>query len=138
MLTLGIASGEVRTWTDTTGKFKVEAEFVSLEDGQVTLRGATNKTKQIPLDKLSAADKVLAVELGKARDESIAAIEKLGGRFSSDPPGLHLENTKVTDAGLEHLEGMTGMTLLTLGDTLVTNTGVEKLQAALPKCKIMH
>ena len=114
MLTLGIASGEVRTWTDTTGKFKVEAEFVSLEDGQVTLRGATNKTKQIPLDKLSAADKVLAVELGKARDESIAAIEKLGGRFSSDPPGLHLENTKVTDAG------------------------VEKLQAALPKCKIMH
>ena len=45
LLSLGIASAEVRTWTDTTGKFKIEAEFVALEDGEVTLRSSnTGKT----------------------------------------------------------------------------------------------
>ena len=49
---------------------------------------------------------------------------------------LFLNNTKVTDAGLEHLKGMTNLRKLTLVDTQVTDEGVDKLQQALPDCKI--
>lgn len=45
-----------RTWTDTTGRFELEAVFVGLEDGKVSLRRADNRVIAIPLEKLSAAD----------------------------------------------------------------------------------
>lgn len=54
------ASAGARNWTDASGKFTVEAEFVALEDGVVTLRGTTGKTKKIPLKNLSAADQEVA------------------------------------------------------------------------------
>ncbi len=48
---------EVREWTDRTGKFKTEAEFVGLTDGNVTLKKpGTDKTVSLPLERLSAAD----------------------------------------------------------------------------------
>jgi len=52
-----------RPWTDSTGKRTVEAEFVSLADGKVTLKKADGKTVTIALDKLSAADQKVAKEL---------------------------------------------------------------------------
>lgn len=48
---------------------------------------------------------------------------------------LILQNTKITDAGLEHLKGLTQLQQLNL-NTKVTDQGVERLQQALPKCKI--
>jgi hypothetical protein len=42
----------------------------------------------------------------------------------------------VTDAGLEHLKGLTSLKYLFLMNTQVTDAGMEDLQAALPKCKI--
>ncbi len=51
---------------------------------------------------------------------------------------LYLDNTEITDAGLEHLEGLTGLDYLILDNTKVTDTGVRKLQAALPICKIIY
>ena len=51
---------------------------------------------------------------------------------------LALMNTKVTDAGLEHLNGLIKLESLFLEGTQVTDEGVEKLQQALPKCKILH
>lgn len=47
----------VRTWTDATGKHKVEAELVGVADGKVTLRKTDGKTTTIALDKLSDADR---------------------------------------------------------------------------------
>lgn len=48
---------EYRTWTDTTGKFKVEAAFVKLENGKVELKRKDNgKTLSLPIEKLSKAD----------------------------------------------------------------------------------
>lgn len=44
---------------------------------------------------------------------------------------LSLDYTLITDAGLAHLEGLTGLKVLYL-----IGTGVERLQAALPDCKI--
>lgn len=50
----------MRTWIDATGRFKIEADFVSLADGTVTLRRADGKNMEIPLEKLSAADQTHA------------------------------------------------------------------------------
>jgi len=49
---------------------------------------------------------------------------------------LHLDYTKVTDAGLEHLKGLTSLTELDIHNTKVTDEGVKKLRKALPNCKI--
>jgi hypothetical protein len=49
---------------------------------------------------------------------------------------LWLNDTQVTDAGLECLKGLTELEWLNLKNTQVTNDGVNKLQRALPHCKI--
>jgi hypothetical protein len=49
---------------------------------------------------------------------------------------LNLFDTKVTDAGLVHLKGLTSLQSLTLFNTEVTDAGVEGLQSALPQCSI--
>ena len=52
-----VLADDVRLWTDSTGKFKTEAEFVSYGDGVVTLRKpGTDKTVKIPLERLSDPD----------------------------------------------------------------------------------
>jgi hypothetical protein len=50
------SAAEIRTWTDSTGKFQVRAKFLSLTAGKVTLELDTGGQVEIPLDKLSAAD----------------------------------------------------------------------------------
>ena len=45
---------------------------------------------------------------------------------------------RVTDAGLEHLEGMTTLKKISVHETPVTDAGEKKLQQALPHCKIEH
>jgi serine/threonine protein kinase len=51
--------------------------------------------------------------------------------------GLDLIRTQVSDAGLEHLARIQSLVDLYLLGTKVTRDGVRKLQAALPKCKIV-
>ncbi|NNE01187.1 MAG: hypothetical protein HKN47_28060 [Pirellulaceae bacterium] len=57
-----------RTWSDITGKFKVDAEFVEVTDGKVSLKRADGRTMSIPIDKLSAADQAHVKELEKAAE----------------------------------------------------------------------
>jgi hypothetical protein len=45
---------------------------------------------------------------------------------------LSLENTQVTDAGLEHLKGLTRLRTLVLIRTQVSKAGTEELTRALP------
>jgi uncharacterized membrane protein YgcG len=47
------ASAKMRTWTDSTGKYTVKAEFVSADKETVTLQTDAGKTKSIPLARLS-------------------------------------------------------------------------------------
>ena len=49
---------------------------------------------------------------------------------------LLLSGPEITDAGLEHLEGLNKLKSLVLGDTQVTDAGVAKLKQALPECRI--
>lgn len=51
---------------------------------------------------------------------------------------LGLSGTKIGDPALDHLRELTGLKLLFCIGTAVTDAGVEKLQRALPKCKIAH
>ena len=46
-----------RKWTDKTGKFSIEAEYVRTEGGKVVLRRADGKVMRVDLDKLSESDK---------------------------------------------------------------------------------
>ena len=49
-------AAEPRTWTDATGKFKIQAEFVSEQNGSVTLRQTDGSEVEIPINKLSKPD----------------------------------------------------------------------------------
>jgi hypothetical protein len=48
---------EMRTWVDSTGSYSIQARFVSLADGKVTLQKTDGSQIEIPLEKLSAGDK---------------------------------------------------------------------------------
>ena len=50
---------------------------------------------------------------------------------------LTLERTSVTDAGLVHLEKLRNLRNLNLSKTAVSMAGIDRLQRALPKCKIV-
>ena len=110
---------------------------------------------------------VQAQTVKESQDAAVAAIRKLGGNvtFDEKSPGkplvsvdlmdskvtdaglvhlkgltklqsLSLISTKVTDAGLVHLKGLTKLQSLNLSFSKVTDAGVKDLQTALPKCKI--
>ena len=83
-LLAGIANGE--TWTDKSGNYQVEAEFVGLEDRSVVLRKIDGSTVKVPIDRLSAESRAQAkrlYEMSKSRS--------VGG---GAPP------TRGTDAGI--------------------------------------
>lgn len=54
--TLGATERPFRTWTDSSGKFTVEAQFMGAAFGNVKLRRRDGTTITVPLDKLSEAD----------------------------------------------------------------------------------
>ncbi len=68
-----------RTWTDSTGKRRVEAEFVDAGGGVVWLRRSDGETVSIPLSELSQADRDYVAELLRQ--------EKAGRRLTADGPG---------------------------------------------------
>ena len=45
-----------REWTDSTGKYKVEAEFIDHKDGKVRLKNSDGKIVTVAVDKLSKED----------------------------------------------------------------------------------
>jgi len=53
---------DFRTWTDTTGGFRVEAQLVDHDDGQVTLKKRDGQTIIVPLERLSEADRAYLAE----------------------------------------------------------------------------
>ncbi len=70
------AADNVRTWSDTTGKFQIRAKFVEVSDGKVVLEREDGAQVTIPLDKLSEADRKVAADMMKAAEESPFKITK--------------------------------------------------------------
>ena len=68
----------------------------------------------------------------KQQREAVKAIEALGGRVKLDESGnvsnVVLSNTKVSDAGLVHLKGLTSLTTLGLFNTKITDAGLVNLK----------
>ena len=54
--TPNVTSPALRTWTDSTGKFQIEAELVKVEDGKVQLKQKDGQLLAIALEKLSKED----------------------------------------------------------------------------------
>jgi endonuclease YncB( thermonuclease family) len=48
---------ETRRWSDNTGRFSAAAKFTRFTNDKVTLTKADNKTVEVPLDRLSEADR---------------------------------------------------------------------------------
>lgn len=76
-----------------------------------------------------------AAEVNPEQAKALAEIENLGGKVVIDKESpdkavlaVDLRKTKVTDAGLEHLTGLTKLQLLKLGSTKVTDAGLEHLR----------
>ena len=65
---LATATAHSRTWTDASGEHTVEADFVSLAGGNITLKTTSGKVTTFPLANLSAADRAFAEKLAKAGD----------------------------------------------------------------------
>lgn len=63
-----LLADELRTWTDSSGNFTIEANFISLEGNKVLLEKADGSRIQIELNKLKLEDRTYAMrENGKKR-----------------------------------------------------------------------
>ncbi len=62
-------AAKARTWTDSTGKFKIDAQLVEFKDDQVTLRRTDGKTISLPLNRLSQQDQQF-VKTSQAKPEA--------------------------------------------------------------------
>jgi hypothetical protein len=79
-----VAGSKSRSWTDITGKHRIEAAFVEIKDGKAVLKKADGSTVGIPLDKLSAADR--------------KAAEKLAEELAADNPFTPADDNPFTPA----------------------------------------
>ena len=60
----------LRTWTDNTGTFSVEAKFVRVEDGEVVLIQENGEELEVTLDRLSDEDQTYVDEVEKPKPEN--------------------------------------------------------------------
>ncbi|MHB0960349.1 MAG: trypsin-like peptidase domain-containing protein [Pirellulaceae bacterium] len=93
----------LRTWTDASGEFTTAATFVSLTDGQVTLRKKDGKEITLPMSKLSDVDTayIRGLEVKARRREELA--KSAAETSSSATPADHEESgvaapAEVTDS----------------------------------------
>lgn len=61
-------AGEEREWTDSSGSFRIKAEFLSLDGSTVLLKEKNGRKRSIPLSRLSTADQKLAREMAKKEE----------------------------------------------------------------------
>lgn len=59
-----------RTWSDASGKFKIQGTFVSNDNGKITLKKSDGSELEIELKKLSATDQKYVADLEKAAANS--------------------------------------------------------------------
>ncbi|WP_231756680.1 transglutaminase domain-containing protein [Lignipirellula cremea] len=89
-LALAIASltvASARTWTDATGKFRMEAELVSANDSQVVLKTTDGRELTVPLAQLSRNDRVYLARIKAAgTDAPTEPTEPTGSDSATDSP----------------------------------------------------
>ena len=68
---------QARVWTDATGKYSVEANFVSYRDDFVRLQTSNGDIIAVPLYRLSNVDQYIAMELEK-QPPTLVSVEAVG------------------------------------------------------------
>jgi hypothetical protein len=88
-----------------------------------------------PVWKQQETEQYKAAKLQAEQDLAIAEIEKLGGKVVIDKtsPGnpvlsVYFPGTKVTDAGLKHVKGLTQLKELYVRGSQITDAGLESLK----------
>jgi len=81
LMLVGTSPGWARMWTDNTGKFSVEAEFVEVKDGKVLLKKDNGKVFQVPIERLSDADQRYVASRGEQPQSQVDAVEKTARAF---------------------------------------------------------
>ncbi|MEM8670825.1 MAG: SHD1 domain-containing protein [Planctomycetota bacterium] len=90
---LAAATCMADTWTDASGKFSVEANFVGVEGRAIVLRKSDGSTIKVPIDKLSADSRAKAKQLYEASRTGAAP----AAATSASSPNMTAEATG--DAG---------------------------------------
>ena len=59
-------NAQAETWTDNSGKFQIEAEFIAVKGQSIVLRKEDGGTLEVPINRLSAESHALAKKLHEA------------------------------------------------------------------------
>ena len=86
-----------RTWTNSTGKFKIEGEFVKLADGTVDIRRDDGKLIRIPLDKLSEEDQKYVREATARTAEATPFVVADDGEGAKDTRAMSQRDDAIYD-----------------------------------------
>jgi len=94
-----------RNWTDRTGKYQVEAEFVGFQNGLVHLKRADGKIVAVPLEAFSAADRrfvaaVLKRQLHVSPARSVRDAVGAGGNVGCSDRPKTLQRLTITEPGV--------------------------------------
>lgn len=94
--------GQIRTWRDRTGQFKVEAEFRGLQNGKIRLHKLNGVIIEVPLSKMSNED-VIWLEGATGRslrsvDPDDLPLAKLAVKNSSGPSGTSKPSSSTSAA----------------------------------------
>ena len=115
---------------------RAAAEWVMAVDGELLTDADSRKVVKTWTDLPRQAFQITGVNLRNFKhinDDNVVSLKGLAVLRILD-----LENTSVSDAGLEHLVTLKQLQSLKLTGSKVTATGIAKLQKALPDCKIEH
>ncbi len=85
-LALIVAVAKAHTWTDASGKHTIEAEFVSLSSGSVTLKKTDGETISLPLEKLSSVDQEFAKSTATKADSDNPFVLLKNGQPADQTP----------------------------------------------------
>lgn len=83
------SSAQMRTWTDATGKHKVEAKFEKMDGAVVVLLKENGRNARLPLEKLSETDRDFVKTLLAKKD---AAEKPKTNAAKKDPPSAKAES----------------------------------------------
>ena len=91
-----MAQDDFRSWSDSSGKNKIKAKFIKLEENVVTLEKEDGDEVEIELKKLSAADQKIVANLMKEAEDSPFK-SKGDDPFKSKSKAKKSSNSKDTD-----------------------------------------
>lgn len=85
-------SSRVRTWTDRSGTFKVEAEFIGLRDGKIHLHKVNGVKIAVPVTKMSQRDlDYVEKATGKSLDDDKSLADLKRSRSAKESTGASVQ-----------------------------------------------